>query len=70
MIGEAIKRIPSEIRAMDPAIQWKKIAGLRDVIIHQYEGIDAELVWSIIERDLEPLGRRLQALLDRLGEMT
>lgn len=55
---------------MDPAIQWKKIAGLRDVIIHQYEGIDAELVWSIIERDLEPLGRRLQALLDRLGEMT
>jgi uncharacterized protein with HEPN domain len=70
VIGEAIKRIPSEVRSMEPAIQWRKIAGLRDVIIHQYEGIDAELVWSIVEHDLAPLERRLQTLLERLSEMT
>ena len=67
VIGEAIKRIPTGVRSMDPAIQWKKIAGLRDVMIHQYEGIDAELVWSIVERDLGPLESRLKTLLNRLG---
>ena len=48
----------------------EKIAGLRDVMIHQYEGVDAALVWSIVERDLEPLECQLRALLDRLSEMS
>ncbi len=54
---------------MGPAIQWKKIAGSWDVIFHQYEGIDADLVWSIVEHDLAPLERCLQTLLERLSEV-
>lgn len=59
IIGEAAKRISGKTRALAPAIQWKRIAGMRDVLIHQYEGVDLEKVWSVVEKELPPLKESL-----------
>jgi len=67
VIGEAAKRIPAEVRAFDETIPWRTMAGLRDVIIHQYDGVDPTGVWAMIENDLAPLAGRLRAVLERMG---
>lgn len=67
VIGEATKRLSPEIRAMDEAIPWKAMAGMRDVMVHRYEGIQPNLVWQVIEDELLGLEERLLSLLDKLG---
>ena len=47
IIGEAVKRLPEKIIDKYPEIEWKKIAGLRDILIHAYFGIDTEIVWDV-----------------------
>jgi uncharacterized protein with HEPN domain len=54
VIGEAAKNVPDEIRAKI-AVDWKKIAGLRDVLIHGYFGIDLEIIWDVVENKLPVL---------------
>jgi uncharacterized protein with HEPN domain len=44
VIGEAVKKLPEDLRAKHSAVEWKKIAGLRDILIHEYFGLDAEIV--------------------------
>ena len=53
-IGEATKNIPPEIREKYPYF-WKEISGLRDVIVHHYWGVDIEIIWDIIENELDEL---------------
>lgn len=55
VIGEAVKKIPDDVRESKRDIPWKKIAGLRDILIHEYFGINMNIVWDVIENKLQPL---------------
>lgn len=59
IIGEAVKNIPDDFREKYPEIQWRKIAGLRDVIIHAYFNIDINITWDIIKHDLPDLKQKI-----------
>lgn len=69
IIGEAAKRIDGDYRAAHTDIPWRALAGLRDVLIYQYEGIDLERVWAIVEKDLPPLKRAIADLLPPLDQL-
>lgn len=69
VIGEAAKRLDDAYRSSHPEIPWRSMAGLRDVLIHQYEGIDLEKVWAIVEKDLPGLRQSITALLPPLEQL-
>jgi len=52
VIGEASKSIPEEIISCYPDIPWKSMIGLRNILIHEYFGVDPEIIWEIIKTDL------------------
>ncbi|MFH1549006.1 MAG: DUF86 domain-containing protein [Planctomycetota bacterium] len=64
IIGEAIKHIPVQIRKKHPEIEWKKIAGLRDILAHEYFGIDVDVVWDIVNNKLPTLRKQVRRLLN------
>ncbi len=69
IIGEATKRIAPEIRLRYPEIPWKGMAGLRDVLIHHYEGVNLARVWSVLEDDLPPVEEAICQVLPPLDEL-
>jgi uncharacterized protein with HEPN domain len=67
IIGEAARLIPDDIRATAPDIPWPKITGMRHVLVHDYFGIDHDLVWAVVEHELTPLREATVTLLSRLN---
>ena len=67
-MGEAVKKIPSEIRDKYPEIPWKYVAGMRDKLIHEYHGVDLEIVWEVIEKEIPSLKPKFEKLLEELKE--
>ena len=64
IIGEASLRIDEDFRLENPQIEWKKLRGFRNRIVHDYFGIDFEIVWSILSEDLEELVFQFEQLLN------
>jgi uncharacterized protein with HEPN domain len=63
ILGEASKKISNEMRVTHPEIPWRKVAGFRDVVVHDYFGVDLKEVWRIIRRDLPALAKLLEPLV-------
>jgi uncharacterized protein with HEPN domain len=63
IIGEASKKLPTEIKNNLPDIEWKKMTGLRDILIHEYFGIDKDIVWDIIQNKLPSLKKKISELM-------
>lgn len=63
VIGEAARKVPEEIVVRYPAIPWREMGDMRNVVIHEYFGIDSKILWETIKNELPPLENRLKAIL-------
>jgi len=66
IIGEAVKNLSSELRAKNSQVPWRDIAGLRDVLIHDYLNVDLNEIWALLDQDLPELKRNIELILHDL----
>lgn len=64
IIGEAVKNIDDDIRDKYPQIPWKKIAGMRDIIAHEYFGVKLDRVWDVVRKDLPNLKEKIGTVIE------
>jgi uncharacterized protein with HEPN domain len=70
IIGEAVKNLPADIKKQHKDVPWKRIAGMRDKLIHEYFGVDLKLTWQVVEKELSPLKQRMLEMRDEFEEDT
>ena len=63
IMGEAAKKISESFKSENPSIEWKKLSGIRDVIVHQYFRLNLSLIWEIVQSDLSGIKEKLKPLL-------
>lgn len=63
VIGEATNKFPQYVRDSYPEISWQEITGMRNRLIHEYFGVDLDIVWQTIEEDLEPLDNAVKRMI-------
>jgi len=66
IIGEAAKKVPMDIRDKYPEIPWKYMAGMRDKLIHEYHGVDLEMIWKVITEELPKLKPKFKFIIEVL----
>jgi uncharacterized protein with HEPN domain len=70
VMGEIVKRLSSELRQKHPTVPWRQIAGFRDILIHEYLGIDLQRVWNVVEQNLLDLKAEIQLIVQELERET
>ncbi|MEZ4277570.1 MAG: HepT-like ribonuclease domain-containing protein [Nitrospirales bacterium] len=70
MIGEAVKHMSASLKSSHTTIPWKQIAGMRDRLIHDYFGVDLNLVWDVVASELPQLERKTNQILDHPDKPT
>ncbi len=68
IISEAARGLSSDLKNQHPEMPWSKIIGMRNILVHDYFGIDVEVVWAVVERDLPDLKLQIETILREVGE--
>lgn len=63
IIGEAVKNLPTPFKTKYPDVPWKQIAGMRDILIHEYFDVDLLLTWKVVKQELPLIKKKLSAIL-------
>jgi uncharacterized protein with HEPN domain len=67
ILGEAARRLTPELRGANPEVPWPRIIAMRNILVHEYFGIDADALWAAVEKDLPALKLQVARVLDSLG---
>lgn len=69
ILGEAAKNVPTEPRARYPDVDWRALAGLRDILAHAYHRVANDIIWDVVESEIKPLQMRVEAILKEHGRL-
>ncbi len=68
IIGEASRKIPEEVKETNHAVPWKLMIGMRNKLIHDYSGIDVDMVWQVIKEDIPTIKPDIESIIKTLGD--
>lgn len=70
IIGEATKNIPKDIQKKHPKLNWRGMSGMRDKLIHEYFGVDTEILWEVIKEDIPSIKPLIKKILEEISLIT